>query len=223
MDPAPDSPYAEGYTPSLGIRRGTVPKREGKPTVIVVHTTGLGPIRRHELGQPGCGTPFDAAMKIYTRIYKYSGHYVLDGESGRLMQVVPEDYAAQHVGVAKTGLYETSRWKTDATAWWPAAFPGVPTPLSLPCWEGGSCNQNAIGIEVVPRLQEPRGPWSDTCWTVLGELLGDLATWYDIPWDTHHILSHSQAHPVSRSNRRLGPWDPTADAWTPERLHINSP
>jgi N-acetyl-anhydromuramyl-L-alanine amidase AmpD len=224
---AADSYLARRVEPGLGFVHGALRKRgldEQQVRAIVVHTTGAGPVSRFQkLDQRtrhGWKTPLDAAVFIYKTIMEFSGHYILDGDSGEIVQCVPEAIVAEHVGHSHYRAYKTGHWATHDTHWWHERWPGKASPLDLAggkLWTGGTCNGHTIGIEVVPRAVAPRGVWTDTAWQSLIALIRDIGARHHILIDREHIVTHSDASPLSRSvNDR--PWDPGPDQWTPERF-----
>jgi len=73
-------------------------------------------------------------------------------------------------------------------------------------WAKGSCNANVYGVEVVPPLIP--GPWSKAATDRVLDLLGYLTDTFSIPFEEDRIITHSDAHPISRTTRRDKPWDP---------------
>ena len=242
MSFAPDSELVRVVRPSRGFRRGKYVQRDRSRIVAIVnHTTGMGPVRRFldekQRRRHGWRDPFEAALWIYENVMDAGPHYVVGQEEGQIAQVCPEDRAAWHVGGKGGRAYRREGWMDARTEWWHDLFPGMGSPrelaggrLWLPydpapslleklrrsrwtAWrEAGSVNANTDGIEVVP--PEDGGPWSDACWRNLVELHHDLADRHVIPLDSHHVVSHSIAHPLSRSTADGRPWDPPSTQWT---------
>lgn len=231
--------------PSRGYRTGTYLERPDPPACIVVHTTGAGPLRRFanaaQRARHGWETTFDAGRWIYRTRMTAGPHYV-QGQAGQRAQVCPESLAAWHVGSRGSGHYtrpdgtwarrgkETwwlDRWKpygltspfelAGGNAW---TLPRSTKPFRMGVRTGfakHSCNDNSIGIEVLPPLHSPRGSWSLTCWVSLAELILEIANRRNIPLDPRFIFTHSDAHPRSRSSRNA-PWDTVPGQWSFERF-----
>lgn len=240
---APDSTVAPTVALARGHRLGVFAPRTARPVAIVIHTTGAGPGRRfhdeRERQRHGYESPFDAAVRVYTKLMKAGPHYVV-GQGGERIQVAPEDVCAWHVGSRGARPYHRHEWTTKGTGWWLRRWSphGITSPHQLAggrlwrryarppgarlrwaSWMArGSCNANTIGIEVVPPLDPSTGPWSDQCWGALLELVHDIATRHDMPLAREHILTHSDAHPLARS-RRDAPWDTSPAQFTWERFH----
>lgn len=231
-----DSPVTRAYTPSLGVRKKAYAPR-ATASGIVVHTTGGGVTRRWKrqrirFREP---SPFDTAVRIYTRIMKASGHYVV-GQDGQVVQLVPEHLAAWHVGSRKAKRYRR-RWMRPKYAWWAERWPEHRSPISLAggdLWKPyhedapvsrrtrwasrhGSCNANTIGIEVVPPTESAQAAWSDACWQALTLLMEDICYRNSIPLERERIVSHSDVHPLARTTRTGLPWDPWQAQFSFER------
>ena len=238
-----DSPVARAYLPSLGVRKRIFAPR-ASVSAVVIHTTGSGVIRRWKKQGPRFKekTPFDTAVRIYTRLMKAGGHYVV-GQDGQVVQLVPEHLAAWHVGSRKARLYR-GRWMRPKYQWWADRWKGYDSPLELiggDLWRPydkdasvdwrtrwisrhGSCNANTIGIEVVPPIDDPKSSWSDSCWRSIALLTADICYRSSLPIERGRILSHSDAHPISRTTRSGRPWDPWADQFSWETfLEKSSP
>lgn len=218
-------------SPGLGYRRGILPPRSGPARAIVVHTTGGGILARYrrEGAAKGDATPHDTAVRVYTRIMPASGHYVV-GQASEVVQVVPETHVAHHVGGAGSGPYARARWGSAEHDWWRERWPGLASPRDLAgglLWAPGvasvgkpaaaGCNANTIGIEVVPPLAGATRPWSDECWAALAALVADVAERHAIPLEREYVITHSDAHPLSRTARGQ-PWDVAPSQWTWERM-----
>lgn len=220
----PDSSLVAKVVPGLGYTAGALRMRVASPAAIVVHTSGSGPVSRFaDLSQRkrhGWKSPLDAAGWIYSALMEYSGHYILDGESGEIYQCVPEAFVAEHVGHSHYAAYAHGGWVTHDTAWWLGRWPTFRSPLELAdnkLWTAGTCNGNTIGVEVVPRMHDVRGPWSDAAWSSLALLLRDIGGRHQILLDRDHIVTHSDASPLDRSTHGA-PWDPSPGQWTPQLL-----
>lgn len=223
MTLAPCSPVAASLVPGLGYRQGLLERRAQPPVGVVVHTTGAGILARfaREGHEKGDATSHDTAVRVYATIMPDSGHYVV-GALGECTQVVPEYAVARHVGSAKSRAYylPRERWLTPVMAWWHERWPDHHSPLELAgglFWRGGSCNRSTIGIEVVPPLSGARDAWSAECWATLARLVSDVCARHGIPVDREHVVTHSDAHPLSRTARG-SPWDPPPSQWTWARM-----
>jgi hypothetical protein len=226
------------YTPSLAMQRGLLEERARKPVAVVVHTTGHGPVtratalrfawwrKRHEIGK---GDAFACAEFIYTRIMKASPHYIV-GQRGEVLQLVPLDYVAWHVGGKGSEAYKRTDWNAPAAwrkgskdvGWWRERWPKLKSPYGLAggaLWGGGSCNAGSYGIDVIPPIDDVRGPWTPACVAALCELVSSLCEQSGIPFTREHIITHSDAHPLPRSAKGQ-PWDPGPRQWQPERLGL---
>jgi hypothetical protein len=219
-----DSPVATSFRAGLGFRRGLLDERITPAVGVIIHTTGAGIINRfvREGARKGDASPFATAVRVYTKIMNDSGHYVV-GQGGECVQVVPESHVARHVGSASAAVYARprARWTSADVAWWTKRWPGLESPHALAgglLWGGGSCNRNTYGIEVVPPDHpNTRGAWSLACWRTLARLVLDIAARRDIACDREHVVTHSDAHPLSRSAKGA-PWDPAPEAWSWERM-----
>lgn len=232
-----DSILAQGYVPSLGVSRGLYAPR-ASVAGVVIHTTGSGVIRRWKRQGKRFKerSPFDTAVRIYSRIMTASGHYVV-GQEGQIVQLVPEHLAAWHVGGRKARLYRR-RWMRPKYQWWAERWPGYDSPLQLAngelwkpydkdaavSWRArwlsrhGSCNANTIGIEVVPPTLDPKSAWSDACWLSVVRLTQDICYRSALPIERQRIVSHSDAHPLSRTTRSGVPWDPNPTQFSYEKF-----
>ena len=215
------------FEPGLGYRTGKLSQRSAPVQGVIVHTTGGGILSRfaREGAAKGDASPFDTAVRVYTRIMSASGHYVI-GQGGEVTQVVPEDVVAHHVGSAKSRPYLTGdTWHAarlaDRYAWWHERWPGLASPRDLAgghMWDGGSCNGVTLGIEVVPPLEGAGKPWSRACWASLAEVIADATHRHSVPLERDRIVTHSDAHPLSRTTPRGQPWDTVPAQWSWERF-----
>jgi hypothetical protein len=219
----PDSPIAMRFAAGLGYRQGILHERSANVVSIVIHTTGSGILARfiREGARHGDATPFETAARVYTTIMGASGHYVV-GQLGECVQVVPERLSAWHVGAAGSQPYvlPQSRWMTVGLEWWGERWPELRSPQDLAgglLWRGGSCNDGAVGIEVVPPIEGAKHPWSPECWRTLARLVLDIAERHSVPVDREYLVTHSDAHPLARSARGA-PWDVCVEQWSYDRL-----
>ena len=194
---------------------------------------------------------FYAALWIYSKAYTPGPHYVVGQELGLITQVCPERLAAWHVGGSGSRMYSTrpeSWWRSGAYTWWRNSFPDldsprdlaggqlympyeVPAGASIPRqrarmvakYAKGSVNAGSVGIEVVPRVEDSQGPWTGACWHNLSELLLDITGRRDIVRNREHVVTHSIAHPISRTTKRGKPWDTVSSQFTYEALERVEP
>lgn len=216
----PESKVATDFIECLGSRKGQCRPRDNV-YAVVVHTTGSGPITRwrNEQADPQKRqqTPFlTAVQRVYRMIMTASPHYVI-GQRGECIQVCAEERAAMHVGSAGSASYEDPSWISGMHEWWAERWPELSSPRELAggaLWRGGSCNANTIGIEVVPPEDDPRAAWSAEAWATLKHLVEDIAGRHQVPFERNYIITHSDAHPVSRTTEASGlPWDPGPKQW----------
>lgn len=207
-------------SPGLGFKRGKLQKFERDSySAIVVHTTGLGILRKAKRLKLD---PFATALKVFSQQIETSGHYVV-GQHGQLAQCVPERVPAWHVGGKGARKYHKARWwEAKSVAWWRERWPQFYSPAELGggrLWgapEGRlTCNGNVIGIEVIP--PDDNGPWSIPCWTTIGALCWDISGRRKLALSLETVVSHSDAHPFSRSAKGK-PWDPAPAQWSYERF-----
>lgn len=227
-----DSLNVDLVTPGRGFERGKLISDPSRVVhAIVIHTTGYGPIRRHLAKPARFKTPFDAAIFIYQKLMDASAHYVVS-QRGEVAQTVPEACPAWHVGGAKSRAYWRRSWGllSKRYRWWGRIFPGLASPRDLAggllwapyrvkvplikrlrylrSWGKGSANANTIGIEVVPPVDSKQ--WTITALTEVAELVRDIAERNDIEIRQDTVISHSEAHPLARTNKKGQPWDPDA-------------
>jgi hypothetical protein len=239
------SPLAKRPAPlGLGYRRGKLREMHYAPAAIVVHTTGAGPIRRanedrfeawrakHDIPK---GDSLRCAVVTYSHVMDASGHYVI-GPDGTIVQVVPESHAAWHVGGSGSRPYfnapETCL-QAERYRWWRERWPGLKTPRELAggnLWREpytvpglvhriksgfpiGTCNENTLAVEMVGP-----GPWSAEAWHALASLCIDISQRRGLALKRGTVISHSDAHPLSRTTPAGKAWDPAPFAWSWERL-----
>lgn len=191
--------------------------RKGAPRGIVIHTTGSGPWTRWTKHPETFASPFDAARYTYERISDFSGHYLVDGDDGRVCKLVDPSMVAWHVGSRGSWRYKLPGWAKDkGFGWFTTRFPGCNSPRDLlggALWREGSANELTIGIEVAPPKEGPRAAWSPQAWRSLRLMVKKLGLDYGIPLDRFHVITHSDAHPLSRTTKAGAPWDPSPRQW----------
>lgn len=214
----------------------------------IIHTTGGGILSRFERegARKGDATPFETAMRVYGTIMEASGHYVVGQGEGQIAQVVPEALCAWHVGGAGSAPYHrlgTSwipRSERARYEWWQERWSGLDGPGDLAggelwepyvigpsllqrlrhplSWGKGSVNAWSIGLEVVPPLGDQRGEWSSACWRSVTRLVVDMHERDAVPLERDRVITHSDAHPLSRTTPRGKPWDTVPEQWSWERF-----
>lgn len=199
---------ARGYTERLY-------KRRRDAAGVVVHTTGAGPWRRWHASQTQWSSPHDAAVFVYRSITKTSPHFVICGETGKVTQMVPLDYAAWHTGSNGSWRYKKRRFQ-NLPEWWRQRWPELKGPGGLldgRLWREASANKLTIGVEVSPPFDHPRGAWTGKAWGSLTWLVQYLAGDCGFAVDPFHVFTHSDAHPRNRTTDAGRPWDPGQNQW----------
>jgi len=196
-------------------------------SAIVLHITGYGPVGQYKSGR--YKSPMDAAVGIYQRM-PYAPHYVID-QDGIIVQMCPEELATWHVG-GSNGRRYTGAWAATKFKWWADKWSGLGSPRELAAgklWQPyppdalkgplkyfrklywasrhGSVNANTIGIEVIPPSSNPKATWSLDVWRAVVQLCQDISHRRGTSLDAHHLISHSDADPISRTTRSGEPWD----------------
>jgi hypothetical protein len=215
----PESSVAQSFVESLGSRSGKYAVR-ASVRAIVVHTTGSGPVTRwrRERDQPDKAEPSPfrtAVFRIYRSIMPAAPHYVI-GPNGECIQMCRENLSAWHVGREHASAYDRIDWLTGLYEWWADKWQGLDSPRDLAggrLWDHGSCNDNSIGIEIVPPTDDTQGTWSPACRTTLEQLIRDVAGRWNVKLDRFHVVSHSDAHPIARTTHQGVPWDPGPAQW----------
>ena len=205
------------FRPAYALSRKLLKPRKANPLCVVIHTTGPGPWRRWKAA--GTGEPFDQAVRVYTEIYRYCPHVVISGEDGRVIRVVPDSFAAMHVVSAGHHSYRSN--PRAVPAWWKNTFPGLKSPLDLAgggLWSLRSVNTVSLAIEVSPPKGGAAAPWSDATYSSLASTVSCWANEYSIPVLQEYIITHSEAHPLSRTTKSGKPWDPSPAQFDKARL-----
>jgi hypothetical protein len=182
------------------------------------------------------GDALQATAVVYSKISDACGHYVI-GQDGKILQLVPESHSAWHVGGKGSRPYFTNEGRClndPRFDWWRFRWPSLRTPRELGggfLWEPsvtvppldvklrsrfaiGSCNANSLGVEVVPPIDDPQGPWSADAWLSLTRLVLDICDRHRIAIARETVISHSDAHPLERTTSRGKPWDPSPEQWS---------
>lgn len=193
-----------------------------KPECIVIHTTGGGLAERVRNGKyrgwrqrnPGAGdSTFAAGVWVYCHANDAAPH-VLIGQGGELARLIDDELIAWHVGGADSKAYEKPLTGA-AYAWWRARWPDLASPRDL-CggrlWRAGTCNALSLGVEVACPLDNPRGPWSEAAWLRLARQVIEWSVRYGIPIDEKYVFTHSDAHPIARTEKGR-PYDPGPGQW----------
>lgn len=236
------------HAASRGYKRGKYKNRSRDVVGIVIHTTGWGSWKRWKRDNPNApeltdytgmdldqfnwaewksrrgdeSHPFDTCLRIYGSLMDAGPHFVVCGETGRVAITCPPEKVAWHVGSRKSWKYKFKGWKRNC-GWWQERWPELEGPQDLLgglLWRHGRCNDLTIGIEVSPPRRGAQAAWSEACWESLRTLVAEIASDSDhITLDEYHIITHSDAHPVSRTGRnpslrRTGrPTDPGQYQW----------
>ncbi|MFT3924415.1 MAG: N-acetylmuramoyl-L-alanine amidase [Myxococcales bacterium] len=131
-------------------------------------------------------------------------------------RICSEKLGAFHVGTKGGDAYEHEDWLEVKYEWWAERWPGFSSPRDLAggrLWDHQSCNANTIGIEVVPPFDDAAEAWSPACWATLRNLVLDITSRHGIPMKREYVVTHSDAHPVARTNDKGNPWDPGVRQW----------
>lgn len=201
---------------ALGHAQRRYKYRGDKVCGAIVHTTGAGPWRRWQQNPQRWASPWDAARHIYRAVMKESPHFVICGETGHVVQMVPMGFAAWHTGSRGAWRYKRKALQ-HLPKWWRERWPELKGPADLldgRLWRGGSANELCVGVEVTPPFDHPRGPWTPAAWTSLAWLLQYLAGEHGFPFDPYHVFTHSDAHPRQRTTDSGRPWDPGTNQWS---------
>jgi len=181
---------------------------------VVIHTTGAGPFVRWKK-QQRFDSPYDAALYMYARSGRFAAHYLVDGETGSISQGTPEGFVSWHVGSKGSWMYRAPGWDRKCQ-WWRSRWPDIESPRYLldgALWRTGSANELTVGIEVAPPKSGPRNAWTGECWESLGWLVRKICGDYGIPVESQNVITHSDAHPRSRTTKSDNPWDPGPIQW----------
>ena len=229
-------------TRALGWARGDLKPRTAPIRGVIIHEPGSGLWRRwkrdnnppnpwstlsnYDLTTWGWDewkrrrgqetTPFETALRVYSSIYDNSPHFVVCGETGQVAQCVPVNLGANHCSGTKSSYYRRTSWKATRK-WWLERWPALNSPrdfLDGNLWGHGEyAIQNTIGIEVCPRTGGNELPWTDAGWRGLKDLIQLLVQTYHFPFDPHHIITHSDAHPLMRTVKGK-PTDVAPEKWS---------
>jgi hypothetical protein len=202
------------YTASLAMKQKKIDERAGNPCAIVIHQTGVGPVNRSKNNPKRWPTPLDAAKWLYSEAMVESAHFVVAGDTGEWIQTNDLRMACFHVGPSGYRV----KWKGIQTdkqyQWWKDAWPEFKTPNEMAqgfLWANGSCNQNTIGIEIVP--EGVATPFSDQTWKTVKYLIEHCYSIYNMERFRSNIISHSEASPHGRTTDKGVPWDMYPQQW----------
>jgi hypothetical protein len=215
-------------TEGLSTRKGLLRKRTRPAVAYILHTTGVGPYRRVRSGQ--FKTILEAVLHVYAKIMKASPHVVI-APDGTIAEVTPHDLCAWHVGGKGAKAYRKINWATPRIRWWRSRFFEYQSPFEFcdgKLWQpydnvkqyrvkdkirswwymkGASCNANTRGIEFIP--PDPKKAGAAITLEQLDSAAKVLRYWSHldgIPLNRETIFTHSEVHPLSRTNK-FGPWD----------------
>jgi N-acetyl-anhydromuramyl-L-alanine amidase AmpD len=196
------------FTKSLALKQNKLEERLFSPVAVILHQTGVGPAKRSKAHPRRWLTSLDAAKWLYTEAMTESPHFVVAGDTGEWFQVNPLNFTAFHVGPSGfksnwAGLYTEKKYE-----WWRKAWPTTlsPNQFAQGClWQNESCNQNTIGIEIVP--EGVATPFSDQAWKTVKYLIEHCYSVYSMERFRSNILTHSEASPHGRTTDKGVPWD----------------
>ena len=170
---------------------------------IIIHTTGYGAGLKRIVDRTD-GLDFTKIGKAYAermaRILKYKGHFLVD-HTGKIWQFLPVDEVAWHTGGGKKRQLSIKR----PAKWWRDRWSGiVDNPTDLPSWQGGSPNQNSIGIDLLAHGNgRITNGYTEDQISNLRVLVKELCSDFSIPFDRKHVLGHEDVDWISRNG-----WDP---------------
>lgn len=155
--------------------------------------------------------PFDTALRVYCGgLHKYGPHFLVCGETGRLVQLVPLDRRAQHVGAYTAKEYRSENEQQKWQGYLQAQSPRHPLPLPPRTARTPTVNERSIGIEVAPPRSGANTQWSEATLTTLQTLHKQCETLLGCSLDYY---SHSEVHPLDRMTKTGYPTDPPGSQW----------
>lgn len=213
------------FVQSRGTRNNKYSLRRSPVVGYVIHTTGAGPLRRFrstsERRRFGYTSPMDAALRTYHELMDEGPEFVICGDTGRVVRTGLPYECTWHVGSRGGQPYHSEGWARRCDRWWRARWPLLTSPVEL-ChgrlWKNDSVNTNTRGVEVVPPQSGATHPWLPATIHSLRWLLHALARFDGVRLSNQTVITHSDAHPLSRTTRSGEPWDPGPTQWNEKVL-----
>jgi hypothetical protein len=176
-------------------------------TCGVLHTTGYGPgVERLDESDLSPEEIDLAYAQRLANVLEYKGHLFI-GRTGGVWTMMPLAFVGYHTGSGKKQQYKTGRWlkhKSKPMAWWRERFEDYDTPLDFPAWAKGSPNKVSWGVDFL--APKPNDTYTDAQYRSGAKVAVLCATICGHPIDDRHITTHSDVHPLDRTNK-WGPWD----------------
>lgn len=200
-----------------GVDPDLAPDRRRPPAEItggvIIHTTGYGPgLQRIEAKHGADEAAIGAAFAAFqANNLQYKPHKLVD-RTGQLWQLVPLAYRAHHTSGQHRTKYAQPGWaqrfstRTCDLSWWAKRWPNLRGPLDLPCWAPHPHGPNGRTWAVDLLAPRPGQTWTDAQYTTLARVVAHVGRLLGHPLDPLHVLDHSSACPIDRSNGG-GPWD----------------
>lgn len=173
----------------------------------VLHTTGYGPgVQRLDQSDLSPDQVDLAYAQRLANILEYKCHLFI-GRTGAVYQMAPIGFTAYHTGSKGSQAYKSDAWKkrkNKPMGWWLKRFGKLKSPLDFPHWANGSPNRVSWGIDLLAPRKGEDYTWNQLrstaeCVVLLAEICGH-------PLDQFHVATHSDVHPLDRTNK-WGPWD----------------
>lgn len=184
---------------------------------IAVHQTGSGEV---EAALAHGADPLEYLADYYLKPDSYCAHYVI-GWDGEIVQVVPDDEDAQHIGFAPAdrARFLDGSWESAVSGktvqLWKSQWTAFKSPAHL--FPGPSPNNVYVGMELVPIVAgaraQPMAPgqlFTAAQHEACAELAADIATRHSLPpgWQlANRLVCHEDVNPIQRS-QSAGGWDP---------------
>lgn len=189
-------------------------------TCGIMHTTGYGPgVRRLDKSDL---SPEDIDLAYAQRLanmLQYKGHLFI-GRLGGIWQMMPLWYRGHHTTSKGHGAYLSDKWKrrkNKPMEWWAPRFANMKSPIELPAWrvlgtkkvrgkkvDIRSPNKVSWGIDFL--APKPKDTYTEAQYRSGAKVVVQCARICSHPIDDLHITTHSDAHPLDRTNK-YGPWD----------------
>lgn len=188
-------------------------------TCGVLHTTGYGPgVKRLDKSDL---SPEDIDLAYAQRLanlLEYKGHLFI-GRTGGVWQMMPLAFVGYHTGSGKRRKYKSDAWKrvkNKPMAWWAERFKshGLKSPLDFPAWAKNSPNKVSWGIDFL--APKPNDTYTEAQYRSGAKVVVQCARICSHPIDDLHIATHSDIHPLDRTNK-YGPWD-LGNRWNREKF-----